>query len=284
MARRVPLNDPATIIRYIEEDGGVILTGFSSIDDVQKVNADAAPFINAILEDVCRQRLRHPSPNLTNCPTTNTSLQRAKRSLPRETTRVTRLFGRSTTAREGWLQQPNLHEVFNYFLRTETIPYHDPNSMKLGTDPILSSAATLDIGPGVKAQGLHRDDFIWQQTHMVPREKYSSGSDVSMGLLVPGVNTTTENGATLVKLSATKMVNGRGSSTNLIQFIPGSHLWDDSRPPKNEEIVFAEMSVGEAFLFLGSTVHAGGTNTTSQSRPMHGFFYCRSFIRPEVCI
>lgn len=57
MARRVPLNDPATIIRCIEEDGGVILTGFSSIADVQKVNADAAPYINAILEDVCRQRL-----------------------------------------------------------------------------------------------------------------------------------------------------------------------------------------------------------------------------------
>lgn len=70
--------------------------------------------------------------------------------------------------------------------------------MKLCTDPILSSAATLDIGPGVKAQGLHRDDFIWQQTHTTPREKYSLGSDVSMGLLVPGVNTTAENGATLV--------------------------------------------------------------------------------------
>ncbi len=57
MARRVPLSDPATIIRYIEEDGGVILTGFSSVADVQNVNADAAPYINAILEDVCRQRL-----------------------------------------------------------------------------------------------------------------------------------------------------------------------------------------------------------------------------------
>lgn len=78
--------------------------------------------------------------------------------------------------------------------------------MKLSTDPILSSAATLDIGPGVKAQGLHRDDFIWQQTHTTPREKYSLGSDVSMGLLVPGVNTTAENGATLVYLSAAKAV------------------------------------------------------------------------------
>ena len=42
------------------------------------------------------------------------------------------------------------------------------------------------------------------------------------------------------------------------------------------------MTVGEAFLFLGSTVHAGGANTTSQSRPTHSFFYCRSWMRPEV--
>lgn len=220
MARRVPINDPATVIRYIEEDGGVILTGFSSIADVQKVNADATPYINAILEDVCRQRRCPHSSRLTYCPNTNTSLQRSKRSLPRETTRVTRLFGRSTTAREGWLQQPKLHEVFNYFLRTETVPYQDPDSMKLSTDPILSSAATMDIGPGVKAQGLHRDDFIWQQTHTVPREKYSPGSDVSMGLLVPGVNTTAENGATLVKLSATKLVNRRGLRLTILSLFP----------------------------------------------------------------
>lgn len=64
--------------------------------------------------------------------------------------------------------------------------------------------------------------------------------------------------------------------------MPGSHLWDHTRRPKTEEVVAAEMTVGEAFLFLGSTVHAGGANRTSQSRPMHGFFYCRSWMRPEV--
>ena len=52
MARRAPFKDPSTVIQYIEEDGGVILTGFSSITDVQTVNADAAPYINAIIEDV----------------------------------------------------------------------------------------------------------------------------------------------------------------------------------------------------------------------------------------
>lgn len=44
----------------------------------------------------------------------------------------------------------------------------------------------------------------------------------------------------------------------------------------------AELDVGEAFMFLSSAAHAGGANTTEQSRTVHGFFYCRSYIRPEV--
>ena len=68
------------------------------------------------------------------------------------------------------------------------------------TDAILSAAATLDISPGVKAQDLHRDDFIWQQTHTVKEgQGYQMGSDFSMGLLVPGINTIKANGATLVE-------------------------------------------------------------------------------------
>ena len=56
----------------------------------------------------------------------------------------------------------------------------------------------MEICPGVKAQGLHRDDFIWQQTHAHRQEKYVPCSDVGMGLLVPGVKTSAANGATLV--------------------------------------------------------------------------------------
>lgn len=66
------------------------------------------------------------------------------------------------------------------------------------------------------------------------------------------------------------------------QFVKGSHLWDHSRRPKADEVAYAEMSLGEAFIFLGSTVHGGGHNATSKSRTVHGFFYCRSFLRPEV--
>ena len=55
MARRVPLNDVETAIKFIEQDGGVILTEFSKIADVEKVNSDAAPFITAIQAEVSSQ-------------------------------------------------------------------------------------------------------------------------------------------------------------------------------------------------------------------------------------
>ena len=63
--------------------------------------------------------------------------------------------------------------------------------------------------------------------------------------------------------------------------MPGSHLWAHSKLAREEHAVAAEMDIGEAFLFLSSTVHGGGANTTSESRAVHGFFFCRSYLRPE---
>ena len=58
MARKVPLTDTDAAISYIEEDGGVILTGFTSRRDLEQVNSDAEPYINAILNDV--RKLKNP--------------------------------------------------------------------------------------------------------------------------------------------------------------------------------------------------------------------------------
>lgn len=60
MARRVPCNDTAAVIQSIKEDGGVILTNFSSIEDVQRVNTDAAPYIKKIIDDVRYPRTYSP--------------------------------------------------------------------------------------------------------------------------------------------------------------------------------------------------------------------------------
>ena len=42
------------------------------------------------------------------------------------------------------------------------------------------------------------------------------------------------------------------------------------------------MKAGEALLILGSLVHGGGPNRTNQRRPVHAFFFIRSYLRPEV--
>lgn len=56
----------------------------------------------------------------------------------------------------------------------------------------------MEISPGEKAQDLHRDDFIWQRTHIGSEGSYEPGSDVGMGIIVAGTETTKANGATVV--------------------------------------------------------------------------------------
>lgn len=72
MARRVPLNDPDRAIQVIAEDGGVILTGFSSVEDVQKVNEDAAPFLEAFRAEVSFASSSFSLPSFLFAPTNNT--------------------------------------------------------------------------------------------------------------------------------------------------------------------------------------------------------------------
>ena len=54
MVHRVAFKDTAAVIQIIKVDGGVILTNFSSTEDVERVNADAAPYIQKIIDDVYR--------------------------------------------------------------------------------------------------------------------------------------------------------------------------------------------------------------------------------------
>lgn len=73
------------------------------------------------------------------------------------------------------------------------------------------------------------------------------------------------------------------STLNIAKMIPGSHLWDNQRPPSIEEVDYATMQKGDAYVMLGSTYHAGGANQTSnEKRPMHGLFFCRGYYRQEV--
>lgn len=124
----------------------------------------------------------------------------------------------------------------------------------------------MRIGPGGKAQPLHRDDYINHNIHE-PIDKWDDERDknreTSVGLFVAGCKVTKENGGT--------------------QFIPGSHLWGTNQgPPKVEDCIFAEMEKGDAFIMLASAYHGGGNNVTKDEyRLMFATFSIRGFLRQE---
>jgi len=105
--------------------------------------------------------------------------------------------------------------------------------------PGLRVGATqlIQIGPGQGAQPLHRDHWavLWRYPDY--------GRQVRVQIMLAVSDFTTENGAT--------------------QVIPGSHTWSDQRVADPSEAVSAVMKAGSALLFVGSTHHGGGKNSTA---------------------
>ena len=111
----------------------------------------------------------------------------------------------------------------------------------------LNVAQVMDRGPGAEQQLLHRDEDVW--VHL-PRPH----AEVQLASVIALVDFTAALGATVV--------------------VPGSHRWDRAREPKPEELACAEMPAGSAVVYLGSTIHAGGRNSTADRwrRGMHMSF------------
>lgn len=161
-------------------------------------------------------------------------------------------------------------------LRDELLHMHITRTNDAGSDdmqtkntdipPRLSLSVCFDMrpGPGAKQQPLHRDEDVWGTRHDRPFRK----EDIrQLGVLIAGTKSVKENGATLV--------------------IPGSHLWDDERLPREEEAAFAEMDAGSALLFLSGTRHAGGANRIRDlksplaRRVMFSYFFAKGYLRQE---
>jgi ectoine hydroxylase-related dioxygenase (phytanoyl-CoA dioxygenase family) len=119
----------------------------------------------------------------------------------------------------------------------------------------LNIAHVLDRGPGAEPQMLHRDELVW--VHM-PRPH----PELQVASVIALTDFREANGATRVA--------------------PGSHRWPLERQPEPGEMVSAEMPAGSAVLYLGSTIHGGGANTTSGEwrRGMH-LSYVLGWLRTE---
>lgn len=119
----------------------------------------------------------------------------------------------------------------------------------------LNLAHVLDRGPGAEAQVLHRDELVW--VHF-PKPH----PELQVASMIALVDFTKENGATMI--------------------VPGSHRWDPDRRAGEDEIAYAEMKAGSAAIYLGSTLHAGGSNQSADQwrRGMH-LSYVLGWLRTE---
>jgi ectoine hydroxylase-related dioxygenase (phytanoyl-CoA dioxygenase family) len=116
---------------------------------------------------------------------------------------------------------------------------------------LLNLTQAIRIDPGERAQFLHRDDDLFPFGH----DDFDAMVNV-MWALSPF---TEENGAT--------------------RLIPGSHKWPRDRIAQVGDTVQASMKPGDALIYLGRTLHAGGANRSASPRLGAVISYCLGFLR-----
>jgi len=109
-------------------------------------------------------------------------------------------------------------------------------------------------GPGAEQQLPHRDELVW--VHLPEPH-----AEVQLASITALVDFNAEVGATVV--------------------VPGSHRWERDRQPTPEEFGVAEMPAGSSVIYLGSTIHAGGTNCAERHRPGIHMSYVVGWLRTE---
>ncbi|MFT7473960.1 MAG: ectoine hydroxylase-related dioxygenase (phytanoyl-CoA dioxygenase family) [Verrucomicrobiales bacterium] len=122
------------------------------------------------------------------------------------------------------------------------------------------ASLSLNVGqlivrePGAEQQWLHRDDDVWS---FVP----DPHPQLELSSVTALCEFSRENGATVAA--------------------PGSHRWEPGRQPEPDELAYAEMPAGAAIVYLGSTIHGGGLNSTQQARAGVHMSFVAGWLRTE---
>lgn len=126
----------------------------------------------------------------------------------------------------------------------------------------VNTGQAMLIGPGSKAQELHRDDGNWPHVAAV---NWPHSPEVTLSAMIALETITDEMGATRV--------------------IPGSHAWTDYKDHGNPSMTCAAvMQPGDALIYTGKLVHGGGANqTTDRWRHALHLSFVVGWLTPEEC-
>jgi ectoine hydroxylase-related dioxygenase (phytanoyl-CoA dioxygenase family) len=156
---------------------------------------------------------------------------------------LTRILESTPTGRNNF-EGFSTRRIYALFAKTRAFDEPAVHPLVLGVlDRVLvnyqlSAPVGIEIGPGEKAQSLHRDDGIYPIR--LPHDELVVNTMWALD------HFTEANGATHV--------------------VPGSHRWIDQRPDADSSIARAVMPAGSVMFFLGSVFHGGGANTTDRPR------------------
>jgi ectoine hydroxylase-related dioxygenase (phytanoyl-CoA dioxygenase family) len=121
---------------------------------------------------------------------------------------------------------------------------------------LLSALLAINIHPGETPQPWHIDDAGGAFGHpafALPRAPLGISTIWAVDAF------TADNGAT--------------------EIIPGSHLWDESRVPRDDEAVPVIMSAGSVLVLAGNLRHRGGANRSDRPRLAVTPQYCMPWLR-----
>ena len=128
----------------------------------------------------------------------------------------------------------------------------------LGPDVLLNASGGFILEKGRKPQPLHHDDVLYKP--FFPR--FPGGAECMVNFMYAVTDFTPENGAT--------------------RMVPKSHLWPEGREPgPDDEVVDVAMKRGSVAIWLGSTWHGAGLNTTDTPRLGAEMAFNCGWLRPH---
>lgn len=176
--------DLADILKIVAEDGGVIMEGFLSPEQVQRFNTEINPHMEAM-----QAGSKHEDAEIADFHGSNTK-------------RLTNLVTLSETFRKEIIDDDLVHQIGDATFLEESGTYW------------MGTAQVIEIGPGNKSQVLHRDlENYFPFVGMGP-----SGPEVICNFLIALTDFTEENGATRIVPGSHQWpdFNDRGQPENTI--------------------------------------------------------------------